>query len=192
MITDLSKLDDAISAVCKHDGFNQHKIQFSKDATAEQQAAAQAILAAWNWDDDSKNIFSTTAAKQAISSLRYNHETGGITIGGQPISSARDEIGHWYPRFANAQEWLANDSSAVAFNPSGVYPYKPKGGDPSSLSAAQVVRAYMCLSWFVNACFATEEYFYSLVNASDGTKPALDDIIASVSWPQNIFEWEPK
>jgi hypothetical protein len=123
-------------------------------------------------------------AKVKLSSLRYQKETGGISIEGQRISSERDEIGHWYPRFADAYAYLQGERST---NPTGQYPYKPKNGDPVIFTAGQAVRAYQCLAWYVNSCFATEATGVYML--SQGMK--LDDVLAQLEWPQTEFTWEP-
>jgi len=50
----LAQLDEAIKLVCPIDGVSgdRHglRIDFRKDATVDQIAAAKAILAAWDWD----------------------------------------------------------------------------------------------------------------------------------------------
>lgn len=122
-------------------------------------------------------------AKQALSTLRYDKETQGISIEGQRISSERDEIGHWYPRFASAYAYLQGDAST---NPTGQYPYKPKDGDPVILTAAQSVRAYQCLAWYINACFATEAIGVAML--AQGIP--LTQILAALQWPQTTFTWE--
>lgn len=138
----------------------------------------------------SSKVLEKNRAKESLSKLRFAHEIGGISIEGQTISTERDEIGHWYPRFASARDWLANDPATLAFNPTGMYPYKPKGGAPTGLTAAQVVRAYLCVSWFINACFVTEQYFYELIEATDGSEAQIAAVMAGVQWPQREFMWE--
>lgn len=126
-------------------------------------------------------------AEQYISNERYKVETGGIRIGEQSITTERDEIGHWFPRFYNAMMWLQGDPYTRAGNPDGLYPYKPKNGMPTVLSAEQVIRAYECVAWYVNACFATEAELYKLLES--GT--AIDTVLAMIpgAWPQTQFEW---
>lgn len=126
--------------------------------------------------------------KDHVAALRYERETMGIVVDGQPVSSERDEISHWYPRFSNALGWLNKDPMSLAGNPSGVYPYKPRGGDPVILSAQQVVRCYDRLAWYVNACFASEK---AICDAIDGasTSEDFDAIADSLDqyWPSNEF-----
>lgn len=125
--------------------------------------------------------------RQWLSNQRWQKETGGITVGGQPISTHRDEAAHWLARYSDATRWLMEDATARAINPDGIYPYKPKHGEPVYLSATQVVRAYLCQAWFVNACFAVEKA------AADAVKGGADigDVVASIQWPQTSFDWEP-
>lgn len=123
-----------------------------------------------------------------VSDQRFTVETSGITIGVQVVSTQRDEIGHWVARFDNAMKWLQGDVYIRKGNPAGVYPYKPKNGKPTILSAAQVVRAYECMAWYINTCFGTEEHFSRLID--QGTP--LPQILAALpgSWPQRQFQWE--
>jgi hypothetical protein len=122
-----------------------------------------------------------------LSNQRWQKETGGITVGEQPISTHRDEAAHWLARYSDATRWLLEDATARAINPDGIYPYKPKHGEPVYLSATQVVRAYLCQAWYVNACFAVEKA------AADAVKggAAIGDVVASIQWPQTSFDWEP-
>jgi hypothetical protein len=122
-----------------------------------------------------------------LSDQRWQKETGGITVGEQPISTHRDEAAHWLARYSDATRWLLGDATARAINPDGIYPYKPKHGEPVYLSATQVVRAYLCQAWYVNACFAVEKA------AADAVKGGADigDVVASMQWPQTSFDWEP-
>jgi len=124
-------------------------------------------------------------AKQWLANERYTMETGGIIVGGQSFTTQRDEMDHWFPRFFNAFMWLANDPSALADNPTGQYPYKPKNGDSVVLNAVQVVRAYKCISWYVNQCFAREAELSAMLNAG----VPIQDVIGSISWPQTEFDW---
>ncbi len=135
------------------------------------------------------DLSTAAGVKQFASNERYKKETGGIVVGGQLISTERDEIGHWFPRFYNALMWLQGDARTIAGNPEGKYPYKPKGGSPVTLTAGQVLRAYECMAWFINACFASEEAIYKSVDS--GLR--LDVVIESIpaAWPSNSFEWEP-
>ncbi len=136
----------------------------------------------------------TTAegVKLFISQQRYSFETGGITIEGQGVSTERDEIGHWFPRYYDAMQWLANDPVVRAINPAGDYPYKPKRGEPTVLSAAQAVRAYHCMAWFVNACFAVETQLYAAVSADNADLAAIVELAGDpTTWPQRHFLWQP-
>lgn len=133
------------------------------------------------------DLSTVDGAKQYITSERYTKETGGITVGGQFVSTERDEIGHWFPRFYDALMWTQGDPTVRAINPEGLYPYKPKDREPVILSAAQVMRAYQCMAWFINQCFAAEDQLYVSLNA--GTPIA--DVLAQApaAWPQTAYEW---
>lgn len=124
-------------------------------------------------------------AKQWLAAERYKKETGGITVGGQLITTERDEIGHWFPRFFDALNWLQGDPTTRSLNPDGFYPYKPKRADSVVLTAAQVVRAYQCVAWYVNQCFAIEGSAEQALNAGSPIEATLNGIV----WPQNAFEW---
>lgn len=128
--------------------------------------------------------------RQFVSNARYVAETGGIYLGDQFISTERDEIGHWFPRFYNALMWINGDGRIRAGNPDGLYPFKPKGHAPTVLSAEQVLRAYECLAWFINACFAAEAVLYGRLEANE----PLDVIVTATetAWPSNHFTWEPQ
>ena len=128
-------------------------------------------------------------AKQLITARRYQVEVAGISIEGQQISSERDEIGHWYPRFANAYGYINNDPFALAANPTGEYPYKPKSGAPVIFTATQVIRAYQCLSWYINTCFGVEKYLFDLLDADTPVANVLAAMDAA--WPQREFTWVP-
>lgn len=130
--------------------------------------------------------------KQYLSTVRFNRETGGLSIEGQSISTERDEIGHWFPRYYDASQWLAGEATVRAINPDGIYPYKPKHGQPTVLSAAQVVRAYHCLAWYINACFATETQFYQTIEAGNlNLQTIVEHINQASNWPQTQFTWQP-
>lgn len=151
------------------------RIDFAPEATTEQRAAAQAIVDSWDWERGDPKAY--------LSNLRYEKETQGFSIDGQRISSHRDEMGHWYPRFASAYAYLQGDTTS---NPTGQYPYKPKDGDPVIFTAAQAVRAYQCLAWYINACFAVEAMGVAML--SQGM--TLDQVLAALQWPQTTFTWE--
>ncbi len=129
--------------------------------------------------------------KQRITATRYEKEIAGISIEGQAISSERDEIGHWYPRFANAYGWLNADPFSLAANPTGEYPYKPKQGNPTVFNATQVVRAYQCLSWYVNTCFATEATLFGMLGTGTTVAEMNAILDADAVWPQREFTWIP-
>jgi hypothetical protein len=143
------------------------------------------------WADGSQampngELFSVKMAKDQLSKLRYEKEVSGFTIGTQFISSHRDEIGHWYPRFASAFGFISNDAAAIAANPTGQYPYKPRGGEPVVLTASQVVRAYECLAWYINSCFAVEVQAVAMLTAG----MTIEQVLAAIQWPQTTFTWE--
>lgn len=127
--------------------------------------------------------------RQYVSNARYVAETGGIYVGNQFISTERDEIGHWFPRFYNALMWLQGDPRIRAANPDGHYPFKPKNHPPTVLTAEQVLRAYECMAWYINACFAVEATLYARLN----NEAPLDVIVTdtATAWPSNHFTWEP-
>jgi hypothetical protein len=127
--------------------------------------------------------------RQFVSDSRYVVETRGIYVGEQFISTERDEIGHWFPRFYNALMWLQGDPRIKAVNPQGLYPFKPKSHPPTVLTAEQVLRAYECMAWFINACFAEEAVLYARLDANE----PLDVIVTETpsAWPSNRFTWEP-
>lgn len=188
----LEELDKAIKAVCPihgvstwlDDSVRHFRIDFAQEATAEQQTAAQSIADNWNWDEPHVNT--AALARAYVSQVRYQKETQGILIEGQLISSDRDEIGHWYPRFASAYAYLQGDTTS---NPTGLYPYKPRGGEPVVLTALQAVRAYMCLSWYVNACFGVEKVAFDTIDHLTD-KQQIKAIIDAIEWPQREFMWE--
>ncbi len=163
-------------------------------ALQSQHATTQAELAAVKAELDALkqtpeiDLTTIAGAKQYISAERFKKETGGISIDGQAITTERDEIGHWFPRFFNAYQWLQGDARVRAVNPQGIYPYKPKNGDPVILGAMQVVRAYECLAWYINACFAVEDQLYESLKSA-----TIEQVLASMpsAWPQREFTWEP-
>lgn len=184
----LATLHATIESVCPVLGVSSTgRIDFAPQATAEQRAAAQVIVDGWNWERPELN--SVALAKAHISQERYSKETAGISIEGQLVSSERDEIGHWYPRFANAYGFLNDDPFSKAANPTGQYPYKPKQGNPTILTAMQVVRAYQCLSWYINMCFAVEKTLCDMLDAGTPIQAVLDAMPAA--WPQREFMWSP-
>lgn len=124
-------------------------------------------------------------AKQWLAAERYKKETGGITIGTQLVTTERDEIGHWFPRFYDASRWLQNDPTVRAMNPDGLYPYKPKGADSVFLTAEQVIRAYLCIAWYINQCFAVEGQIEAMLNGGAPIESTLNGIV----WPQTEFDW---
>lgn len=128
--------------------------------------------------------------KAYLAQRRYEKEIAGFTVGGQLISTNRDELAHWFARFFDAFNHLQGNASASG----GVYPYKPRGGTSViNLTAAQAVRAYQCLAWYVNACIATEGQLIATIDAATlsqlvDIKEAID---AEATWPQRTFEWVP-
>lgn len=159
-----------------------------KQGLTEQVAALQAQLDAL-LNPPGPDLSTVEGAKQYITNERYAKETGGITVGGQFVSTERDEIGHWFPRFYDALMWTNGDPAVRAINPDGQYPYKPKDHEPVILSAAQVMRAYQCMAWFINQCFAVEDTLYNSLNAATPIADVLAEIPAA--WPQTAFEWTP-
>ncbi len=155
--------------------------------TAERDALAAELDAIKN--PPGPDLTSIEGAKTYISGERFKRETGGISIEGQVISTERDETGHWIGRFFDARAWLAGDEMARGINPTGMYPYKPKRGEPVTLSAQQVVRAYLCMAWYINACFAVEDFLYQQLKA----RIPIETVLAAEpdAWPSNQFKWEP-
>lgn len=129
------------------------------------------------------------ALKAEISRQRYEREIGGITVGSQFVSTERDEIGHWNERRRNADAWAAGDPAAIADNPSGVYPYKPKGGAPAILSLALTIRIHQCLKWYVNTCFAAEYQLYQMIDAGTDLETVAAALVTA--WPQQQFDEVP-
>ncbi len=170
-------------------------IDFSKDVIVKDDGTGP-FIAQWNRQDIAQPtqeqiesimpLAQFSLAKHRLSAIRYEKETAGFTIEEQLISSHRDEIGHWYPRFASAYGYLTNDAMAVAANPTGQYPYKPRGGDPVVLTASQAVRAYQCLSWYINMCFAVEVQGVAMLEAG----MTIEQVMAALQWPQREFMWE--
>lgn len=157
--------------------------------TAERDALAAELDALRN--PPGPDLATTEGVKAFISSRRYAREVGGIWMQGQSISTARDETGHWFPRFYDAMLWLSGDPAVRGINPEGVYPYKPKNGEPVILTAGQVMRAYQCMAWYINACFASEKQLYALLDARIPLADVVMATDADESWPQNQFKWEP-
>lgn len=180
-------LHQAIAAVCPIVGIsksgNTYRIDYNEVATEEQRAAAQTIVD--NWNEPLESV------KARITSIRYEKEIAGISIEGQSISSDRDEIGHWYPRFANAYGILTSDPFALAANPTGEFPYKPKRGTGAIFNAAQMVRAYQCLSWYINTCFATEIQLHAMLGTGTTVAEMNAILDAGAVWPQREFTWIP-
>ena len=135
------------------------------------------------------DLNSRDGVRQFVSNARYVAETGGIYVGNQFISTERDEIGHWFPRFYNAMMWLNGDARIRATNPDGLYPFKPKNHPPTVLTAEQVLRVYECMAWFINACFAAEATLYGRLDANEPLDVIIDATPAA--WPQREFTWEP-
>jgi hypothetical protein len=127
--------------------------------------------------------------KQYLAQVRYEKEVSGFTIGNQFISTNRDELAHWFARFFDAFNWLQGNTST---DPSGLYPYKPKGGSAVvMLTAAQAVRAYQCLAWYVNACIATEGQLIEAIDGGLDLTQAKAIIDNQGTWPQRQYDWEP-
>lgn len=137
------------------------------------------------------NLQTADGVRQLISARRYAIETAGIVLGSQFISTERDEIGHWFPRFYNAVLWLQGDARLRAANPLGHYPFKPKNFAPTVLIADQVVRVYECMAWFINECFAREAELWARVDAGERFDIIVDAVNNPATWPANTFDWEP-
>lgn len=127
--------------------------------------------------------------KQYLANVRYEHEVSGFNVGDQFISTNRDELAHWLARFLNAFNWLQGDTST---NPSGLYPYKPRGGSVvAMLTAQQAVRSYQCITWYVNACIATEGQLIEAIDAGGDLVAIKAMIDNAATWPQRQFDWVP-
>jgi hypothetical protein len=133
------------------------------------------------------DVTTAEGLKAYLSNVRYEKEISGFNVGSQFVSTNRDELAHWFARFFDAFNWLQGNT---ATNPSGLYPYKPKGGSVvAMLTAEQAVRAYQCLAYYVNMCIATEG---QLIEAIDGgmdlaeAKAMIDNV---ATWPQRQFDW---
>jgi hypothetical protein len=136
----------------------------------------------------SETLWDSASLKRHVSVVRYERETSGIIVDGQFLSTNRDEIGHWYPRFSNAWGWLHEDPMSRAGNPEGIYPYKPRGGKPVILTAQQVLRCYDRLAWYINACFGAEKNIYEAIDAAE-TPEQLDATAGTLDfyWPPREF-----
>lgn len=127
--------------------------------------------------------------KQYLANVRYEHEVSGFSVGDQFISTNRDELAHWFARFFDAFNWLQGNTAS---NPSGLYPYKPRGGSVvAMLTAEQAVRAYQCIAWYVNACIATEGQLIEAINAGGDLVAIKAMIDNAATWPQRQFDWVP-
>ncbi len=136
------------------------------------------------------DLTKAAGVKQYLASKRYDREVMGIFVGDQFVSTNRDELAHWFARFWDAFQLLNGLPNG---NPTGLYPYKPRGGsEVTILTSQQVVRAYNCLAWYVNACIATEG---ELIKAIDNGTP-LPNVVALIdadqTWPQRQFTWQPQ
>lgn len=118
------------------------------------------------------------ALKNKIAKLRWDHETQGITIGDQPVSTLREEMPVW-------QGMLLDMTLQPGVRTE--YEYKPRNGANVVLTVEQVQRCYQCFAWYVSACFATERYLYGLIDA--GTPLEQVEAMLDSVWPQTEFEW---
>ena len=136
------------------------------------------------------DVTTVSGLREYIATVRYNREVVGFTIGDQFVSTNRDELAHWFARFYDAFNWLSGNETARAINPSGLYPYKPKGGNKvAMLTAQQAVRAYQCLAWYVNACIATEGAMIAEIEKGTRLDLILDSANNVEQWPQTRFNW---
>ncbi len=127
------------------------------------------------------DLSTVAGVKQYLASKRYDREVMGFHVGEQFVSTNRDELAHWFARFFDATHTTGN-----------VYPYKPRGGSiVASLSAEQVIRAYQCLAWYVNACIATEGVLIQSIDDGTPLEQVLIAIDSDQTWPQRQFTWEP-
>jgi hypothetical protein len=116
--------------------------------------------------------------KDKITQLRWDHETQGITIGTQPVSTLREEMPVW-------QGMLLDMTLQPGVRTA--YEYKPRNGANVVLTVQQVQRCYQCFAWYVSACFATERYLYGLIDA--GTPIEQVEAMLETVWPQTQFDW---
>lgn len=160
-------------------------------ATQAELSAAQLRLSQLEENGGAFDLTTIDGVRQFISARRYSIETAGIVLGSQFISTGRDEIGHWFPRFYNALLWIQGDARLRATNPNGLYPFKPKNHAPTVLIADQVVRVYECMAWFINECFAREAELWARVDAGERFDIIVDAVNNPATWPANTFDWEP-
>ncbi len=138
------------------------------------------------------DVTTVSGLREYIATTRYNHEVEGFMVGDQFVSTNRDELAHWFARFYDAFNWLSGNEIARAINPSGLYPYKPKGGTKvAMLTAQEAVRAYQCLAWYVNACIATEGGLIEQIEAGTRLDLILNAANNAATWPQKRFAWNP-
>lgn len=128
-----------------------------------------------------------------IADIRWQQETLDITVGGAVFSTQRHEMTHWVARRDHAIKYMAGDEVVVASlqATNGMYPYKPYAAKYGRfLTPQQAFRAYECIEWRVNACFAIEIGLQQAI--AQGAN--LDAIYAAAqgaeTWPQIAFEWE--
>lgn len=128
-----------------------------------------------------------------IADLRWQQETLDINIEGDVFSTQRHEMTHWVARRDHAKKVLAGDQEAIASLSAtgGNYPYKPHGAKYGRfLTPAQAVRAYECIEWRVNACFAIEIGLQQAIAQGGNLDAVFAAAQAVETWPQISFEWE--
>lgn len=185
LVDDKAKLTTNLATMTTSLGSKQSEIDSLIAEKVALEAHLDAIL-----NPPGPDVTTVSGLREHIATTRYSHEVGGFTIGDQFVSTNRDELAHWFARFFDAFNWLSGNEMSRTNNPSGLYPYKPKGGtEVAMLTAQQAVRAYQCLAWYVNACIATEGAL--IAEIEKGTR--LDIILGSANnveqWPQTRFEW---
>lgn len=146
----------------------------------------EAINTPGPWDEDS--FFAVLA------DVRYEREHMGITIGSQFITTHRHERADWRERYDHAGLVLAGDAKAIReLQPTnGLYPYKPyEGKFGTFLTPQQVRRAFECIRWYVNTCFAVEIMIQQMVTTPDSSIEAIEPLLKNpVFWPARQLSWE--
>jgi hypothetical protein len=71
------------------------------------------------------------------------------------------------------------------------YEYKPRGGNNTTFSIAQVQRAYQCFAWYVAACFTVERALQDAIYSGDDLDTVHATAMNPATWPQREFSWTP-
>jgi hypothetical protein len=121
--------------------------------------------------------------RAAIAEWRFGRETMGITIGSQPITTNRDEMGIWLGMMDDITR-RPGATSAIE--------YRPRDGSNVTLTPAQVTRVVDCFKWYVAACFATERALNEAITAEQLDLSTIAIMAQNpATWPQRQFDWEP-